>query len=386
MNASVIVVGAGVIGASTAFQLTRLGVRDVLVIDRGGAGSGMSSRSSALVRMHYTFGPEVELAVRSDRMFDQWSELVGRPGCVTRTGFVRIVHPGEEDRLRHNVNMQRALGAEVELVGGSDLAGLAPGMRTDDVVLAAYEPNGGFGDGAVVAGDFLAAARHAGARFSPGSAVRRLLVEGGKVRGVVTGQGPLRSEVVVLATGPWTPELLQPWGIDLPIEPELHHVAVVRHPRGTGAPLACIDSTTTTYFRPDRTGETTVIGAFFGTRPAVPADVESGPPAESLAELVAAAAARLPALEHAGIGRGIAGVYDMTPDARPLLGRVDGLDGLAIAVGFSGMGFKISPAVGEAMAELVVEGASRTVDLKPFRPSRFAEGAPIDPPWAYSDD
>lgn len=386
MSASVIIVGAGVIGASTAFHLTRLGIRDVLVVDRGGAGTGMSSRSSALVRMHYTFDLEVELAVRSDRMFDRWNELVGRPGCVTRTGFVRIVRPGEEDRLRHNVEMQRALGAAVELVTGSELASLAPGLRSDDVVVAAYEPRGGFGDGAVVAGDFLASARDGGARFSPGVSVRQLLLDGGKVRGVVTDQGVLRGDVVVLATGPWTPTLLEPCGVNLPIEPELHHVAVTRHPLGGGAPLACIDSTTGTYFRPDRAGETTVIGTFSGTRPAVPADAEVDPSPESLAELVAAAAVRLPALENAGIGRGIAGVYDMTPDARPLVGRLEGLDGLVVAVGFSGMGFKISPAVGEAVAELLVYGSSREVDLRPLRPSRFAEGAPIDPVWAYSDD
>jgi sarcosine oxidase, subunit beta len=386
VSAAVIVVGAGVIGASTAFHLTRLGIQDVLVVDQGGAGTGMSSRSSALVRMHYTFGPEVELAVRSDRMFDNWSELVGRPGCITRTGFVRIVHPGEEGRLRHNVAMQRALGARVELVSGTDLVALAPGLRGDDVALAAFEPHGGFGDGAVVAGDFIAAARDAGAHFSPGAAVRELLVEAGSVRGVMTDQGEERAPVVVLATGPWTPALLEPCGISLPIESELHHVAVVHHRRGGGAPLACIDSTTASYFRPDRTGDTTVIGAFRGTRPARPSDAERDPSPESLAELVTAAARRVPALEEGGVGRGVAGVYDMTPDGRPLLGRVEGLDGLVVAVGFSGMGFKISPAVGEAVAELVADGAARAVDLKPFRPSRFDEGAAIEPEWAYSDD
>lgn len=386
MSASVIVVGAGVVGASTAFHLTRLGFRDVLVVDRGAAGTGMSGRSSALVRMHYTFGLEVELAVRSDRMFDRWNELVGRPRCVTRTGFVRIVQPGEEDRLRHNVEMQRALGVDAELVTGPELASLAPGLRSDDVALAAYEPRGGFGDGAVVAGDLLASARDGGTRFCPGVSVRQLLLEGGKVRGIVTDQGVMQGEVVVLATGPWTPALLEPCGVDLPIEPELHHVAVTRHPPGGGAPLACIDSVTGTYFRPDRAGEATLIGAFSGTRPATPSDADKDPSPESLAELVAAAAVRLPALENAGIGRGVAGVYDMTPDARPLIGRVDGLDGLVVAVGFSGMGFKISPAVGEAVAELVVHGTSRQVDLGPLRPGRFAEGAPVDPIWAYSDD
>lgn len=386
MSATVIIVGAGVIGASTAFHLTQLGVEGVHVVDRATAGSGMSSRSSALVRMHYTFGPEVELAVRSDRMFEQWSDITGRPGCVVRTGFVRIVKPGEEEWLRHNVTMQRALGADVELVGPAELAKLAPGMCVDDVALAAYEPRGGFGDGAVVAADFLAAARDAGARFTPYTDVRALHVKNGAVRGIETPTGTEHSEAVMLATGPWSNDLLYPLGIRLPIEAELHYVAVARHPCGAGAPLACIDSTTATYFRPDRAHETTVVGAFTGTRPAAPPDALKDPPPESLAELVSAAAFRVPALEHAGIGRGVAGVYDMTPDGRPLLGPIDEIDGVFVAAGFSGMGFKISPAVGEAMAHLVVGATTRSVDLKPFRPSRFAEGDPIHPMWSYSDD
>src|SRR5215813_15054336 len=103
----VLIVGAGVIGAATAFHLTRLGAGAVTVLDRAAVGWGMSSRSSALVRMHYTFPPEVDLAVRSDVMFASWTELTGRPACVRRTGFVRLVRPGEETRLKANVVMQR---------------------------------------------------------------------------------------------------------------------------------------------------------------------------------------------------------------------------------------------------------------------------------------
>jgi glycine/D-amino acid oxidase-like deaminating enzyme len=162
MSADVVIVGAGVIGAATAFHLSLLGAGDVLVLDRATVGSGMSCRSSALVRMHYTSGPEVELAVRSDAMFEAWPDLTGRPGCVRRTGFVRIVSPGEEAALRANVAMQRALGARAEVIDAARLKEVAPGLRADDVECAAWEPNGGYGDGAVVAGDLLAAARARG--------------------------------------------------------------------------------------------------------------------------------------------------------------------------------------------------------------------------------
>src|SRR5215469_14514621 len=185
----VLIVGAGVIGAATAFHLTRLGTTSVTVIDRASVGSGMSSRSSALVRMHYTFAPEVDLAVRSDAMFDSWIELTGRPACIRRTGFVRLVLPSETEQLRANVAMQRSRGAQVELIAGAELGGIAPGMRTDDVDYAAWEPHGGYGDGAIVAGDLLAAAREAGAGYRPNTSASALMTDGDRVTGADTDAG-----------------------------------------------------------------------------------------------------------------------------------------------------------------------------------------------------
>jgi sarcosine oxidase, subunit beta len=405
VSADVVIVGAGVIGAATAFHLSLLGARDVLVLDRATVGSGMSCRSSALVRMHYTFGPEVELAVRSDAMFGAWPELTGRPGCVRRTGFVRIVSPGEEAALRANVAMQRALGARAEVIDAAGLKEVAPGLRADDVEYAAWEPNGGYGDGAVVAGDLLAAARARGVRYRPHSPVASLLTDGGRVIGVElagngsgTGEGGttgsraggsggdrVYADTIVLAAGVWSPPLLRTAGVVLPIETELHRVAVLAHPAGAGTPVACIDSATQTYFRPEAGGSMTLVGAFAGQRGADP-DAVAAAADEDLAPLVQAAARRVPALEDAGIVRGVTGVYDMTPDARPLLGRLPGLDGLIVATGFSGMGFKIAPAVGEGIAGLIAGAPAGSVDLTPFRPGRLSEGQPIEPPHPYSDD
>jgi glycine/D-amino acid oxidase-like deaminating enzyme len=393
VSADVVIVGAGVIGAATAFHLSLLGAGDVLVLDRATVGSGMSCRSSALVRMHYTFGPEVELAVRSDAMFGAWPDLTGRPGCVRRTGFVRIVSPGEEAALRANVAMQRALGARAEVIDAAGLKEVAPGLRADDVECAAWEPNGGYGDGAVVAGDLLAAARARGVRYRPHSPVAALLTDGGRVTGVElagsgsgTGGGDREhAGTVVLAAGVWSPALLRTVGVVLPIETELHRVAVLAHPAGQGTPVACIDSTTQTYFRPEAGDSMTLVGAFAGQRGADP-DAVASAAGEDLAPLVQAASHRVPALEDAGIVRGVTGVYDMTPDARPLLGRLPGLDGLIVAAGFSGMGFKISPAVGEGIAGLIAGAPAGSVDLAPFRPDRLSDGRPIEPPNPYSDD
>ena len=382
----ILIVGAGVVGTSIAFGLTRLKAGSVTVLDRATAGSGMSSRSSALVRMHYTFAPEVDLAVRSDAMFASWTDLTGRPAVVRRTGFVRIVAPDETAMLASNVAMQRAHGANAEVIDSDELAKIAPGMRTDDVACAAWEPDGGYGDGAIVAGDLLAVARDAGARYLPNTPALALLADGDRVTGVLTRGGPVYAGVVVLACGVWSPALLASAGVRLPIETELHKVAIVRNGAGRTVEVACIDSVTQTYFRPESGRQLTLVGGFSGVRGTDPDEVPPAAQACEVAELVGSAARRVPALADGGIARGIAGVYDMTPDARPMLGGIPGRPGLIVAAGFSGMGFKISPAVGEALAELIVAGAATRVDLSAFRPSRFAEGEPIRPELAYSDD
>jgi sarcosine oxidase, subunit beta len=388
VTADVIIIGAGVIGAATALHLSRLGAGDVLVIDRATVGAGMSCRSSALVRMHYTFPPEVQLAVRSDAMFEAWPELTSKPCCIQRTGFARIVTPGEESALRANLAMQRALGARAEEIDAAGLKELAPGFCVDDISCAGWEPDGGYGDGAVLAGDMLAAARARGVRYRPGTAVRGLLRDGDRVTGIRAGSdgGPEHAGTVVLAAGVWSPALAGTVGVSLPIETELHQVAVLAHPRWAGAPFACIDSVTQTYFRPEAAGAMTLVGSFAGPRGADPDLVPDTAAALDLAEQVQAASYRVPALADAGIARGVTGVYDMTPDARPLLGPLPGLDGLIVAAGFSGMGFKIAPAVGESLAGLIAGPPPGSVDLTPFRPSRFDEGSPIRPPHPYSDD
>lgn len=415
MSADVIVVGAGVAGASIAFHLSRLGAGDVLVVDRAAAGSGMSSRSSAMIRMHYTFRPEVELAVRSDAMFGSWTELTGRPAFVRRTGFARLVLPGEEQALRANVAMQRDCGARAEVLAARDFAALAPGLRTDDLTAVAWEPDGGYGDGALVAGDLLAAARDRGVRYRPRTPVRALLRDGDRVTGIQTPDGPEHAGIVVAAAGVWSPALLASIGVDLPIETEFHQVAVLSHQPGQGTPVACIDSTTQTYFRPEAGGTRTLVGSFTGPRGVDPDTVApppgagpahraryaaggahasmmtapggSAPAAEGLAGLAGAASRRVPALADAGLVTGVTGVYDMTPDGRPMLGGWPGLDGLVLAAGFSGTGFKISPAVGEAVAALVTgHPVAGSVDITALRPGRFAEGQPVSPPYPYSDD
>ena len=385
-TADVVIVGAGVMGASIAFQLARRKAGQIVVVEKEHVGRGGSGRSSALIRMHYSYAPEVQLALISLHMFQHWREIVGEPGDFRETGFVRIVHPRETELLKRNVEMQRQLGVKVQLIDRQQLGKLEPNWVVDEVELAAYEPESGYGDGAAVANDFLSQAREMGVNYLSRTRVTEIRVEQGRVRSVVTDHGAIDTPVVVVATGPWSRPLLQQAGYDLPIEPEYHQVAILRNAPGMrGGGSACIDSVTATYFRSDGLDKF-LVGDFYGQRPVDPENFAQRASDECLEELIERACRRVPQLQSAEVLRGVTGVYDMTPDSRPLLGEVPGTAGLYVCAGFSGMGFKISPAIGLVMSELLLDGASKTVDISSFRLSRFVEGKPIKAEFEYVDD
>ena len=385
-TADIVILGAGVMGASIAFHLARRKAGKIVVIDKDHVGRGASGRSSALIRMHYSFPPEVQLALISLHMFQNWREVVGQPGDFHKTGFVRIVHPHETERLKRNVAMQRSLGAKVELVDKGQLQALEPDWEVDEVELAAYEPNSGYGDGAAVAGDFLGAARDLGVHYCSRTQATGFMVEAGRVRGVITEHGTISAPIVISATGPWTRPLFAAAGCDLPIECEFHQVAILRNAPGMRAGgCACIDSISATYFRSDGQDKF-LVGDFYGKRTVDPDDFPQRASDESLEEIIERACRRIPKLAGAEVMRGVTGVYDMTPDSRPLLGELPGIAGLYVCAGFSGMGFKVSPAIGLVMSELVLDGQGKTVDIHAFRPDRFLHNQPIQAEHEYADD
>jgi len=385
-KADVVIIGAGVMGTSIAFHLAKRSAGKIVVIDKDHVGRGGSGRSSALIRMHYSFTAEVELALISLRMFQNWPDIVGAPGDFRKTGFVRIVHPHETARLKLNVEMQRQLGAHVELIDQRQLRELEPDWNVDEVELAAYEPDSGYGDGAGAAGDFLSAARDRGVTYASRTQATSLIVENGGIAGVATDHGTVFSPVVIAATGPWTRPLLRQAGYDLPIECEYHQVAILRNPpEMKGGGCACIDSVTATYFRSDA-HDKFLVGDFYGTRPVDPDNFPQRASDESMEEIIERACRRVPKLAGAEVMRGVTGVYDVTPDSRPLLGVIPEIRGLYVCAGFSGMGFKISPAIGLVMSEFVLDEKATSVDIGAFRPSRFAENSPINAEYEYVDD
>jgi sarcosine oxidase subunit beta len=375
--ATVVVVGGGVMGCSIAFHLAERGV-DVLVLERGTICSGMTARSGALVRMHYTNQPEARMALAGLSYFRDWGERVGGWCGFTVTGFVTLVGPDDAERLRRNVAMLRGVGVDTEVAEPADLAADHPELDLRGVGLAAVEPGSGYADPVATTFAFASRAVDLGARIRQGVRVHAIRTVGGQVRGLDTSEGEIGADAVVLACGPWVDPLARTAGFDLGITPERAQLAFFRRPEAARRHPVVIDGVLGTYFRPHG-GELSLLGVEAGHHidvAAIEREVE-GYDRGAVPAALARLAARVPSFAGAPFVRGHRGVYDTSPDSRAVLDGAPGVEGLYLAGGFSGTGFKKSPAVGACMAELITDGRAATVDITPFRLSRFAEGQPI---------
>ena len=378
-----IVVGAGVVGCSIAFHLARAGAR-VRVFDKGGICAGMSARSGALVRMHYTFAPEAELAWKSLHYFRNWSESVGGRCGFVETGFAVVVGERNAARLRTNVAMLQRVGVDTEVVTAAELRARDPHTFIDDVALAAIEPHSGYADPVATTESLAAAAKRHGAEFSINTAVARIVNRNGRAAGIEDSSGRVHeADAVCVVAGPWTDALLAPLGVKIGIKSERAQIAFFKRPPQLKHYIY-IDTIAGSYFRPH--GDDLTLAGLGGWKPeaeANPDDFRESNDDDFVAAVRMRLAKRIPAMADAPYSRGHAGIYDVSPDARAVMGPVPGVERLFVAAAFSGTGFKTAPAVGASMAELILTGASTTVDLTPFGFERILNGRMIESPNEY---
>jgi sarcosine oxidase subunit beta len=379
-----IIIGGGVHGASLAFHLSKLGLKPT-IIEKDVIASGATGRSSGLVRMHYDLEPESRLAWLSFQYFRNWNEMVGGDCGFTRTGFLQIVGREISDKLRANVAMHQGIGIPSLLVTADDVKRLAPSFVTHDFDIAAYEPESGYADPSSTTSTFWEAARGRGASLVQNARVTGIRVESGKVRGVETTSGGYSAPIVVNAAGPWAAEAARMVGLDMPIDTWRHDTMFIRRPSEVGVSHpAVIDDPNNMYFRPE-TGGLTLVGLEdhnpIGDSPdgnadvALPGFVDRG---------VDRICRRIPVMERGSLHSAHGGYDGITPDQRAILGQA-GPEGFYLQCGFSGTGFKLAPAVGACMAELITEGEAKTLDISPFSPHRFREGRLLKGEHAYGD-
>jgi sarcosine oxidase, subunit beta len=382
-TADVVVVGGGVNGASIACALAGRGVKVVLV-EKGAVASGASGRSSALVRMHYTNEEDARLAWASFPIFKHWAEIMRGPAVFTHTGFVNVVSPQYAENLRRNVEMLKGIGVNTMAISAADLKELQPFANVDDIGAAAYEPDSGYANPAETVEGFRRRAVELGAQVHQWTAVTRVIRQESRVTGVETSAGRIDAGSVIVAAGAWSKRLCGELGLALPARPKaIDTVAVTRPPELGKGHMVFIDNVLGNYFRPEG-GGLTLVGIPCQEWDIDPDTLGTGLPPHAADVGASLITRRIPVMEHATLARGYRAFDGYSPDRHAILGGVGGIDGLYLATAFSGSGFKIAPAVGACMAELVTEGRAKTVDIEPFSIRRFAEGRTVEGPHPYA--
>ncbi|MCA1005114.1 FAD-binding oxidoreductase [Rhodococcus hoagii] len=371
----VIVVGGGLIGLSIARALTERGVSEVLVLERNSLAGGGTGKSSGIVRCHYGVPSIAAMAWRSLPTFERLGDDVG----FRQVGYMVAVGAENEDALRANTAVHRSLGIDAEMIDHDRAAALWPHLNLEDIAALSYEARGGYADASQLALHFGAVARSAGAKVRQNTPVARVLTSGGRATGVELASGEiLEADTVVVAAGWWSGELMADVGLDLPIDSLRSELLMV----DAGEPLhdlpALSDLVSLQYVRIEGSGQLLVGNSDHSTPKFADPDAYSNQASDAGIERAATKMLHRFDFPDASVAHTYAGCYDITPDWNPVIAPV-AIDGLFLAAGFSGHGFKISPAVGDLMADLIVDGDSRDPDVPAtdFRLERFAEGRPL---------
>jgi sarcosine oxidase subunit beta len=377
-----IVVGGGVIGASVLFQLAKLGCHKALLLERGEIAGGMTAHSSGIVRTHYSVPANVEVARASLKMFEDFKGLLDDPeadaGLVV-SGYIIVAPPGaSSDAVRASISMQRRLGVEADLLDKKAALERHPWLDLDGIDAIGFEGEAGFADPYLVTTAFIRAARRLGATVRTQTPVTGFLRQGSRVTGVQTPQGPIEAGVVLSAVNVWS-RMVAGWAnLDVPCDITAHHVFTLAadKPYTSNLPvLKDLASSARLYMRPTG-GNLLVGGGHEGDTVIDPDSANVEADHDAMIEEATQAATRLPAFAEGRLVQSWSGLYDTTPDWNPVLGPVPGIEGLQVAFGFSGHGFKMSPMVGRMLAQSML-GQQSDLPIHPYRLTRYADGQPL---------
>jgi len=374
-TADVVIIGGGVMGTSTAYHLALKGGRDVLLLERESF-FGMQATGRCAGGIRYQFGTEinVRLSMLSLPMLDRFEEELGQPIGLRYCGYLFLLTNEQDvEVFRQNVEMQHRLGVQTEWLEPAQIAEMAPLINLEEVLAGTFHARDGLADPNSVTQGYVSGARRLGAKLLTDVEVTGLHVEGGRIRGVVTPYGEVATPVVVNAAGPWVSVVGRMAGVEIPILPVRRQIVVTDPLPEVPADFPfVIDFAQSLYFH--REGPAILTGM---SNPNQPVDFDQSVDQEWELVHLEAAMKRMPILEQAGLASRWAGLYEVSPDAHPILGRIRQVEGFYCSGGFSGHGFQHGPACGLLLAEEILDGAAHTLDITSLDLERFEEGREI---------
>ena len=382
---TVVVIGGGIVGLSSAYELAARGV-DVVVCERGSIGSGSTERSAGGIRAQFSTPVNVDLSLESMRVWNDFEERFGTDIDYRRPGYLFLARSeGVAAGFEETVAMQNERGVPSEVLSPEEASEHCPGIDPEQFVAATYAPTDGFADPHLALQGYARAAADAGVDVRTKTPVVDVIreesgarddEESRRVVGVETSEGRLEAEYVVNAAGPWASEVAALADVSLPIVPKRRQIAVAQPetPVPASDPLT-IDLESGSYFRPERDGDA-LVGGHLGA-----SDTAADPDAYTRSMDFEWSVDALETVSEwttyfgpeSAVKRGWAGLYAVTPDDSAILEET--VPGYITAAGFSGHGFQHAPATGKLVAELVTDGEASLVDIEALSSDRFEEEA-----------
>ena len=374
-TADIVIIGGGVIGCSTAYNLAKHGAKNVVLLERKAVCTGGTAKSCAIVRTHYSIHANLVHAAESLRIFKNFKEIVGGEAGFQRTGYLILGPEEHREPMQAVFRAQNEYGIDTATLTPAEAHKIHPLLQFDDVGVIGYDTMAGYCDPHLTTTSYVQRARDLGVTVRTDTPVTGMHLNGG-MKSVETPSGSIESPVVVICAGPWTNAIGAMIGVEFPYEVSRHKVVTLRAEQPYHPDWPIVKDLTTPdkiYFRPE-TGGLLLVGTGDHGEPVENADsLSDHVDMDHVARIDALISRRMPAFQNAEYTAGWTGPYDITPDWNPIIGPVPDLDGLYVAAGFSGHGFKMAPTVGEALAQTVL-GLPVRVPIDAYSPTRFGEG------------
>ncbi len=370
--ADVVIIGGGIMGASTAYHLAKRGCTNTIVLEAGEMfGLGSTGLNAGGVRYQFASRVNIELSKLSFGMMEQFSDEMDQQIGLRRCGYLFMLDQANDlEQFRRNVALQNSLGVPSRVVSTDEIAAVVPEVDVSGIIGGSWCAADGLVDPHGLLQGYVSNARRLGATLRTGARVEGMDVVDGRIAAVRTKDDVVATRNVVIAAGPWSASIGEMVGVDIPIEPIRRQIAVTGPIPGLRPDFPfVIDFSRSLYFH--REGPGILTGKSNNDEQA---SFDTSVDQEWRLRHFEEAAQRLPLLADADISAEWAGLYEVTPDDQPILGKLPEVEGLYICAGFSGHGLMHGPATGLLMAEEVLEGKAHSIDIDPLRWARFASG------------
>ncbi|HPA58757.1 MAG TPA: FAD-binding oxidoreductase [Synergistales bacterium] len=369
-TADVVVIGAGVQGCSIAYNLAKMGVKDIVVLEKGTICSGSTGRCGAGIRAQWGTEMNCRFGLAAVEKFEQLHVELGMDCGLNQSGYLMVAYKDSEfEQLQKSMKLQNSLGINTRVVTYDEAKEICPGLAAEDAVGFTFHERDGHADPFLTTFAYMEAAKRLGVEFLRFTVVTDVKTVAGRVAGVVTNRGDIDAPVVVNAAGGYSQFIAKMAGVEIPNFSERHEI-LITEPVEPGVRPPMLMSFSGNYYIQQRP-HGSIIG---GCSPeGHPQDYDLGNSWDFLEMMSRTFVRLLPRTKGVRVVRQWSGLYNMTPDRQPVLCEADNVKGFFLSCGYSGHGFMFGPISGELLAQLIL-GQEPWIPIGMLHYSRFERG------------